>query len=355
MEEYFGPNEGPELIPETIKDDKPSIKQVSILYAVTVILFVFAGSRVQARELYSGLLITEFLIVMLPGLVLIWAKGYDFKYVLRLNSISFSNLLIIFGMMLFTIPVIGVFNIINMSVIERVFGKVIINSPPIDTDPSGLMIGILVIAVSAGICEEVLFRGVIQRGFERMGATASILISGFLFGLMHVDFQKLLGTFLLGCMIGFIVYRTNSIFAGILAHFSNNAIALVLSYLSAQYMAAVESQGADGGGALSPGSEFNSIFEMPQSQLLAVIIFYGMFFIISTGILILLFRAFLKNTRGKAEMMGDMRQKGDITGLLWLLPPVLLIAFIYVNQGYDLMGKDTIVLKKIIGIIGFKV
>jgi membrane protease YdiL (CAAX protease family) len=71
------------------------------------------------------------------------------------------------------------------------------------------------------VCEEILFRGAIQRGFEKLGAIKSIILTAFLFGLMHQDFQKLLGTFLLGCIIGFIVYRSDSIIGGMFAHFTN--------------------------------------------------------------------------------------------------------------------------------------
>jgi len=70
------------------------------------------------------------------------------------------------------------------------------------------------------------FRGVIQRGLERLGAVKSILINGVSFGLIHFDFQRLFGTFLLGALIGFLVYRSNSLLVGMFAHFTNNSIAV---------------------------------------------------------------------------------------------------------------------------------
>jgi len=106
----------------------------------------------------------------------------------------------------------------------------LVSELPISQNP--LIVNILLIGGTAGLCEEVMFRGVIQRSFEKFGAYFSITITAFLFGLFHMDFQKLLGTFLLGMLIGFIVYRTDSLFAGMFAHFCNNALAVLFSFIT---------------------------------------------------------------------------------------------------------------------------
>ncbi|MFO7637382.1 MAG: CPBP family intramembrane glutamic endopeptidase, partial [Clostridia bacterium] len=51
-----------------------------------------------------------------------------------------------------------------------------------------------------------------------------------LFTLFHFSFEKLLGIFFLSVVIGYVVYVTKSIFIGMIAHFVNNAAAMVISY-----------------------------------------------------------------------------------------------------------------------------
>ena len=317
----------------------PSIKQVSILYSITVFLFLFIGSRAQQYEFYSGILLTEFVLIMAPALALLSIYGYNVKEVLRLYRISFLNIFLIFWIMIFAIPVVAVFNLANLWVIKHIFGKVLVAQPPTATNLTELLINLLIIGGVAGICEEVLFRGVVQRGFERLGTVRAILLSAFLFGLMHSDFQKLLGTFMLGTLIGFIVYRTDSIFGGIFAHFTNNSIATVMAYLSDKLLAAAQSSGAGGaGGQYDADGLFSSFESIPEVQLIAMIIAGSFLFMFCAVVLTGLLVAFFRTTSAKPNAVPADMSTAGLKGMLWLLPGLVMVGFIYVYQGLSLMG-----------------
>ncbi|MDF2522474.1 MAG: hypothetical protein K0R31_115 [Clostridiales bacterium] len=255
---------------------KPTIGQIGILYTFVAIIFIILGSKAQQNEFYSGILITEFGIIALPPIILLLVHKFDLRRVLRLNRISFLNVFIIFWIMIFAMPVVGVFNYVNLVLIKQIFGKLIIQPVPISNDAMGLLLNVLVIGGSAGICEEILFRGTIQRGFERLGVVKAILITAFLFGLLHVDFQKLLGTFLLGALIGFIVYRTNSLYGGIFAHFANNSLAVLLTYGVNKAMKLFESSGLDKG-QLNNVGDLPSFADIPAAQLIVTIAIYSLY------------------------------------------------------------------------------
>ena len=82
------------------------------------------------------------------------------------------------------------------------------------------------------ICEELAFRGFILSGLERGHRTRSaILLSALLFGFLHVLlslFQQLFNATLLGIVLGLLAVRSRSILPGILFHFLNNALAVVM-------------------------------------------------------------------------------------------------------------------------------
>lgn len=101
---------------------------------------------------------------------------------------------------------------------------------PAPETPAALLVYILVIAFSAGVCEEVLFRGVIMPTAERHGVVAALLFTAVLFALTHMSFLNLLSTFVLGLMIGMVVIKTGSLFAGMLYHGLNNLIAVLAMY-----------------------------------------------------------------------------------------------------------------------------
>lgn len=251
---------------------KPGLAQVCILYSAIILLFLSVGYRVQGREFYSGILITEFVLVIGPPLAFLLIGRYDLKKVLRLNKISFLNLVLIFCIMLLAIPLAGVFNLINLWIVNSIFGKVTLTQIPTARNFGEMLINVLVIGGSAGFCEETAFRGTIQRGFERFGAVKSILITALLFGLMHLDFQRLFGTFMLGALIGFIVYRTNSLYGGMLAHFTNNSAAVVMGFISVKITDFMEKSGANVTTGSNAGNIFSTFGNMPKVQLLMVIV-----------------------------------------------------------------------------------
>jgi membrane protease YdiL (CAAX protease family) len=326
---------------------KPKVSHISILYSLTVLFFLVIGHRVQNNEFYSGILITEFVLIMLPALIYLLVFRYDIKKVMRFNKTGFLNLFLIFLIMVFAIPVVGVLNLANLVLIDHIFGKTLIVQPPVADNAIKLLANVLVIGGSAGICEEFLFRGVIQRGFERFGVVKSILLSSFLFGLLHMDFQKLLGTFLLGALIGFIVYRTNSLFGGMFAHFTNNSIAVVASYFVYKLNEAV-TPGLDKMSEIyAQEMDFSSLANLPEiSIIIAVAILLFMFLFCAIVLAGLLF-ALIKVNSQKVEKI-RRQPKPRLAGLIWLIPGILLIGFIYYVQGINLLGIESTVINKVL-------
>jgi len=92
----------------------------------------------------------------------------------------------------------------------------------------------LVVALTPGICEEVLFRGFLFRFFERYGGAKAIIISAALFAVFHLDPFRLLPVFLLGMLLGYLTYRSKSLISSMLSHTINNALAIFLVTYSSE-------------------------------------------------------------------------------------------------------------------------
>jgi uncharacterized protein len=102
-----------------------------------------------------------------------------------------------------------------------------------------LLVNLFVIALLPAICEELLFRGCIQNMLiQQLGKHQhwlAIVITGVVFGLIHGQMQTVLPRIFLGIVLGFIYYYSNSIYPSILAHFFNNGLQVVLTYLIANH------------------------------------------------------------------------------------------------------------------------
>ncbi|MGC6470543.1 MAG: CPBP family intramembrane glutamic endopeptidase [Flavobacteriales bacterium] len=116
---------------------------------------------------------------------------------------------------------------------------------------SGVLFNLLIIAVIPAIGEEVLFRGVIQNSLYQKTSNIhlSIWLSAFLFSAMHLQFMGFIPRFLIGGMFGYLFYWSGSIWLPIIAHFVNNAVAVILSFLvlNGQLSKDVETMGANEG------------------------------------------------------------------------------------------------------------
>ncbi len=80
----------------------------------------------------------------------------------------------------------------------------------------------------APVLEEVLLRGILLRGLlTQYSPTKAIVWSAVIFGVMHLNPVQAVGGFVLGLPLGWLYYRTRSLWPGIALHFVNNALASV--------------------------------------------------------------------------------------------------------------------------------
>lgn len=84
------------------------------------------------------------------------------------------------------------------------------------------------LALTPAVCEELLFRGYLQRQVERRwGAVASVVAVGVLFGLYHLRPSQAVPLSLLGVYMGYAVWATGSLWAGVLVHLLNNGFQVI--------------------------------------------------------------------------------------------------------------------------------
>lgn len=92
-----------------------------------------------------------------------------------------------------------------------------------------LFIMVLTIGIVAPFTEEFLFRGVIYRTLSKnISIPVTIIIQGVLFGIYHANLIQGVYASLLGIIFGFITHKTQSLWPAIIAHMTNNTIAVII-------------------------------------------------------------------------------------------------------------------------------
>lgn len=100
-------------------------------------------------------------------------------------------------------------------------------------DPGALLFNLFMIALLPAIGEEWLFRGVVQRLFSEWSGKKQVGIwaAALLFSAMHLQFYGFVPRLLLGALLGYLLLWSGSIWLPMLAHFLNNAAAVIAAYL----------------------------------------------------------------------------------------------------------------------------
>jgi membrane protease YdiL (CAAX protease family) len=108
--------------------------------------------------------------------------------------------------------------------------------------PSDLIQNLIFIALFAGIGEELLFRGVLQRIFIKAfkNPWAGIILAAFFFSFFHFQFLGFFPRFLLGIILGALYWYSGSLWVAILAHFIYDGFIVTLLYFKPELAANAE-------------------------------------------------------------------------------------------------------------------
>ncbi len=109
-------------------------------------------------------------------------------------------------------------------------------SEVLDAATLGHLLGLLVsIALTAAVCEELLFRGHLLRSLEPALPRAPLcLVSGLLFGLFHANLLQLVPAVAIGAVLAWVALATQSLWPAVLMHFLFNAATLLSRSLIAR-------------------------------------------------------------------------------------------------------------------------
>lgn len=239
-----------------IYKDKSSATKIGILFLlifVSVILHTLVGSAIVlffsdfglSQDLSNQVAVNYLKLLQLFSAVglfvaptLLYAYLTDFDYKLLFNFKRQSAFLVIVIMMLIT-PFIGWLLEMNMSIpfpdwILRLGNdsEKIVESFLKMNHLGDLLFNLLVIAIVPAIGEELLFRGYLQQSFSKWLSNphVAIIVTAVLFSAIHLHFQGFFPRFIFGVLLGYLFYWSGSLWLPILAHFVNNAQAVIFSY-----------------------------------------------------------------------------------------------------------------------------
>ncbi|MFO7924850.1 MAG: CPBP family intramembrane glutamic endopeptidase [Bacteroidales bacterium] len=203
---------------------------------------------------------------VIPPFILGWFFGGNaFKYLDLNKGVGWRTIILTTVLMLAAIPIINLIAHYNtrislpesmssleewMKRTEEAANNLIEMFLKAET-PATLLLNLFMIALIPAVGEELLFRGIIQRLFSEWTRNRhmGIWIAAILFSAMHIQFLGFIPRVLLGVLFGYLLIWSGRMWVPILAHFVNNATAVVVYYFinKNQISESVETIGAEKG------------------------------------------------------------------------------------------------------------
>ena len=108
--------------------------------------------------------------------------------------------------------------------------KLLIERLLMETSLSAFIANLFIIAIMAGIVEEFLFRGALQRIINRLVPNyhIAVWITAIIFSAIHMQFYGFVPRVILGAVLGYLFVWSGNLWIPIIVHAANNALSVIL-------------------------------------------------------------------------------------------------------------------------------
>lgn len=228
------------------------LQLIAVFVFVMIATFLFTvlvttGDMNDMSNVKVMQLIQSFGLFVIPPFVMasLWSNN-AFEFLRLKSTLRWTTVLYVVAFMLVAIPFINMLSWLNqqiilpeaLSEIEKMMQSSEVQIAEITekmlnvSTLGALLFNVFLVAVVPALGEELFFRGTIQRLLsDWKGALFAIWITAFVFSAIHMQFYGFLPRMLLGAFLGYLLLWSGSLWLPIIAHFVNNAVAVVFYYL----------------------------------------------------------------------------------------------------------------------------
>jgi len=222
---------------ETSLKPYPTIGQAFGIFGIYVVFALGVGLLLPiifSLFKYDNMPLLNLLGYTIAGILTIWfAVMFRKKFTGPVPIVVFGSIPVVLAILLLVLtPAIAIVieplsTLIPMpDIVKEIFAML---------EDKTIFTGIMIVVVGP-LFEEILFRGMILDGFlKRYSPWKSILWSSLIFGLFHLNPWQFIPAFILGVLMGYVYWKTRSLWLCVLIHFVNNGLSfLALFFLDEQ-------------------------------------------------------------------------------------------------------------------------
>ena len=200
-----------------------------------LLIYLVAGMGVR-DDMLLQFLVEAFL--ALPGIFYLVMRKLSVKDGLGVRVVGWKDWLLMIPLALCLDKIAEFINVVSQLFATNSIGshvaELVIKYP--------FPVAFFVVAVMPALCEELIYRGVLFRGYRKSGVWIAVLLTAFLFGMMHMNLNQFSYAFVLGLIFALLREITGSILPVVLLHIYINGKSVVVLYASVYYLTGLREQ-----------------------------------------------------------------------------------------------------------------
>ncbi|WP_055665102.1 CPBP family intramembrane glutamic endopeptidase [Desnuesiella massiliensis] len=259
------------------------------------------------------LVVNQIIFLIIPSLIYFLITGLPIKETLRLNKLKGDEIFKIILIALLSQPVAWFLSFLSSLFFNNDVAEVFKAMQGIS-----YVSMLIVMALTPAICEEITMRGIVLSGYDNKSNFKAAMMSGLIFGMLHLNGQQFLYAFVLGILFGYLVRITNSIFATMLCHFTFNGIQVTMQYFLVKVLGKI--------GASTTAADARNI---PLSEKLNTLIVLFFIAAIFAAIIFVVVKGMYNNRikRNEAYEINNERLIEDSNDYIFNIPFVITVIF----------------------------
>ena len=287
---------------------------IPVLFISYILLSILAGAVIGVMDinmpLWGSYLLSQ-AIVLLPALIYVAIHKINIIACMPYRRLRISDglLSLLFGYAL--VP-----TMLFVSNLTSLFSTNYVQDSVQELIAYPFVVQLLIIAVLPAGVEEFVFRGLIYHSYRKNGILGAAVLSGLVFGLMHLNINQLSYALLMGIVFALLVEVTGSMYSSMLAHFAANSYSIIMMQLVSMTSGGSELLEQS---AQAAESSMNSV-----PVIIAQVVMLGLVAAGFLGIAYLLFKK-IAVRNGRWEYLKEQLHKGfkPQNGERFLTPPLI--------------------------------
>lgn len=286
------------------------IKSVNRVFLATVMISILGsfinGFVYDFTHNYASIMIISQVIIALPSAIYLIVNKINIFKAIRLGYINIGNVVLIILFSYLITPLMGLINLLSTRVVsngtERIMSEI--------TTTNSLLTSLILIALVPAIMEEVVYRGIFYNEYRKLNVVKGIFLSGFLFGVIHGNFNQFSYAFAMGIVFALLIEATDSILSTMIVHFFINGTSVLGMYFLPKLSKVMES---------IYGEEYNETAANVSSNYeisLSVILSYTIYAAVATGLAFVVFRTIAKRSGRWEYIKNIFKAKRENTEVL---------------------------------------